>query len=92
MSRVMTHMTMSLDGFIAQDDDGIGSLFQWYDAGPTEVATSNPGIKFHLDDEAASMMRELMASAGALNQWPPAVRHQPRAGVIDTPSARRWWW
>ena len=33
MSKVFTHMTMSLDGFIAEPDDQPGELFDWYRAG-----------------------------------------------------------
>ena len=33
MSTVLTHMTMSLDGFIADPKDGIDELFGWYGAG-----------------------------------------------------------
>ena len=66
MQRVIAHMTMSLDGYIATDTDDVGVLFDWYDAGDTEVASGNPNIKFHLDDAGARMMRALMADTGAL--------------------------
>ena len=59
-------MTMSLDGRIAQADDQVGGLFEWYDAGSNELATANPDIRFHLDEVGANMMRDLMASTGAL--------------------------
>lgn len=29
MSRVIANMSMSLDGFIADPDDGVGLLFTW---------------------------------------------------------------
>lgn len=32
MGTVLSHMTMSLDGFIADPTDGIGELFDWYEA------------------------------------------------------------
>ena len=32
MGKVLTHMTMSLDGFIADPDDQVGELFEWYEA------------------------------------------------------------
>ena len=31
MGKVLTHMTMSLDGYIAEPDDQVGELFDWYD-------------------------------------------------------------
>ena len=33
MSIVFTHMTMSLDGYIADPDNDVGELFDWYQAG-----------------------------------------------------------
>ena len=33
MGKVLTHMTMSLDGYIAQPNDDPGELFDWYQAG-----------------------------------------------------------
>lgn len=37
MGKVFTHMTMSLDGFIADPADGVGELFDWYGAGDVVV-------------------------------------------------------
>ena len=45
MSKIFSHMTMSLDGYIAQPDDQIGELFDWYSAG--EV-TDQPQRDRHL--------------------------------------------
>jgi hypothetical protein len=33
MSRVLSHMCMSLDGFVAQPDDNPAELFDWYGPG-----------------------------------------------------------
>jgi hypothetical protein len=33
MAKVNAHMAMSLDGFIADPDDGIEQLFGWYFSG-----------------------------------------------------------
>jgi hypothetical protein len=37
MGRVLTHMTMSLDGYVAGPDDQVGELFEWYEAGGVSV-------------------------------------------------------
>jgi hypothetical protein len=37
MGKVFTHMTMSLDGFIADPNDQVGELFDWYGAGDVTV-------------------------------------------------------
>ena len=34
MATVIADMSMSLDGFIADRNDGVGPLFDWYQAGP----------------------------------------------------------
>jgi hypothetical protein len=41
MGKVITHMTMSLDGFIAQPDDNPAELFDWYQAGDVPVEHAN---------------------------------------------------
>ena len=33
LGKVVSHMTMSLDGFIADPQDGVAELFGWYEAG-----------------------------------------------------------
>ena len=61
----MTHMTMSLDGYIAQPDDMPGELFEWYEAGDVPVQTS-AGATFKVDAASAEILRELTAGCGAL--------------------------
>jgi hypothetical protein len=39
MGKVFTHMTMSLDEFIADPNDQVGELFDWYGAGDVTVPT-----------------------------------------------------
>ena len=59
MGKVRTHMTMSLDGYIADPDDGIGELFDWYEAGEESVASANENVKFQVDEASAGMLRDL---------------------------------
>ena len=66
MSKVFTHMTMSLDGFIAQPDDQVGELFEWYEAGEVNVPNPNDEVKFNVDDSSADLLRELTENNGAL--------------------------
>jgi hypothetical protein len=56
MSKVFTHMTMSLDGYIAEPDDGIGELFEWYEAGDVSVASPNESIRFAVDEVCVSLV------------------------------------
>ncbi len=66
MGKVFSHMTMSLDGFIAEPDDQIGELFEWYGAGDIAVPSANEDISFRLDEPGAAMLRELTEDTGAL--------------------------
>jgi dihydrofolate reductase len=66
MGSVRTHMTMSLDGFVAEPDDQIGELFEWYDAGEVEVPSANDDVSFSVDPVSAEVLAELFAGSGAL--------------------------
>jgi dihydrofolate reductase len=66
MGKVITHMTMSLDGFIAEPDDQIGELFEWYDGGDVSVPSANKDVTFNVDEASAAMLRDLVIEAGAL--------------------------
>ena len=69
MGRVIANATMSLDGYIATPDDGIGHLFDWYEAGDIEVENAGrPGDlpPFHLTPESAGYWREWTGQIGAL--------------------------
>jgi dihydrofolate reductase len=66
MSKVWTHMTMSLDGYIAEPDDQVGELFEWYEAGEVSMASANEDVAFDVDPASAEMLRDLTESAGAL--------------------------
>jgi len=66
MGQVRTHMTMSLDGYIAEPDDQIGELFEWYEAGDVSVPSSNEDVAFDVDEASAEMLRELTEGCGAL--------------------------
>jgi dihydrofolate reductase len=66
MGKVLTHMTMSLDGFIAEPDDQVGELFDWYAAGDVSVASASEDIAFAVDAASAEVLQELIENAGAL--------------------------
>lgn len=66
MGKVQTHMTMSLDGFIAAPDDNPGELFDWYAAGEVSVPSANENVTFNVDEASAEVLRVLTASVGAL--------------------------
>jgi dihydrofolate reductase len=66
MAKILTHMTMSLDGFIAQPDDQIGELFEWYEAGEVSVPNPNDEVEFNVDDSSADMLRDLTENCGVI--------------------------
>jgi dihydrofolate reductase len=66
MRKVLTHMTMSLDGFIANLDDTPGEIFDWYAAGEVSVPSANPDIQPTVDAASADVMRDLTDGVGAL--------------------------
>ena len=56
MSTVVMHNVVSVDGFIADDNDDVGPLFEWYFNGDT------PLIPGEMDDPSAGGMKISKAS------------------------------
>jgi dihydrofolate reductase len=50
---VIAELSMSLDGYIANADDTVGQLFDWYGNGPVDTPTAFPG-RFSFRTSAAS--------------------------------------
>jgi dihydrofolate reductase len=66
MGKVFTHMTMSLDGFIADPDDQPRELFDWYQAGDIDVPNPSQDVSFQVDNASAEALRDLTENTGAL--------------------------
>jgi dihydrofolate reductase len=67
MSKVIADMSMSLDGFIAREDDGIDQLIGWmFAGGDVAVPTATPGLDFHVDAPSAELLEEAKSGIGAL--------------------------
>src|SRR4051794_34424175 len=66
MTKVYTHMTMSVDGYIADPQDGTGELFGWYSAGDVTVPSADERWSFQVDANSAEMLREILSGIGAL--------------------------
>jgi dihydrofolate reductase len=67
MAKVNAHMSMSLDGFIADPNDGIEQLFGWYFSGDVTVPTASPQLPpFQTDAASADVLRDALANTGAL--------------------------
>jgi dihydrofolate reductase len=66
MTKVLTHMCMSLDGFVAQPDDGPAELFDWYWNGDVVVPSAQEEMTFSVDAASAPMLQELTSGCGAI--------------------------
>jgi dihydrofolate reductase len=66
MGTVVAQASMSLDGYIAHEDNGVGRLFDWYEAGDEEVPTATPGLTFRLTAASAAYWRAWTSGLGAI--------------------------
>ena len=66
MAKVLTHMCMSLDGFVAQPDDNPAELFDWYFTGDVVVPSAQDAMSFSVDAASALLLKELTSDCGAL--------------------------
>ncbi len=68
MGTVVAQASMSLDGYVAKNDNSIGRLFDWYEAGDVELASATSGLTFHRTPESAAYRRAAARSSPA---WRP---------------------
>ncbi len=66
MTRVVAEMSMSLDGFIADPNDGVEHLFGWYGNGDVVVPSTDPRWTFKVSGASADHLRHALSRAGAL--------------------------
>lgn len=66
MGRVIASASMSLDGYIAKEDNTIGRLFDWLQNGPVAFPTVNDDITFHLSPTSAQYLKQWLGGLGAL--------------------------
>ncbi|MEA3215349.1 MAG: hypothetical protein QOJ19_1505 [Acidimicrobiia bacterium] len=66
MAEVLTHMCMSLDGFVAQPDDDPAELFEWYWSADVVVPSAQGSMSFSVDAASAPMLQKLTSGSGAL--------------------------
>jgi dihydrofolate reductase len=68
MSKVVAIMSMSLDGFVADLNDGVADVFDWYfNSGDVEFHTggSDP-MTFRVSEPSAEHLRKLSSGLGAM--------------------------
>ena len=67
MTKVVALMSMSLDGYVADKNDGVGEVFDWYFSGDVDIPMPipTPDFTFHVSPPSADHLRSLMAEVGA---------------------------
>jgi len=63
MSTVVMHNVVSVDGYIADDNDHVGSLFEWYSNGDTELVD---GGSFKVSQASADYVRPTWDAIGSM--------------------------
>ena len=68
MSKLIAIMSMSLDGFVADRNDGVAEVFDWYmHSGDVEVHTGGADpMTFRVSEPSARHIRELTSGLGAV--------------------------
>jgi len=68
MTKVVGLMSMSLDGYVADANDGVAEVFDWYFSGDVEVPTASgsSGMTFRVSEPSAGHLRSLVAEVGAM--------------------------
>jgi dihydrofolate reductase len=65
MGKVIANAEMSLDGFVADTDDTVGPLFDWYGNGDVAITGADPDRVFHVTEATADYLRANWVSIGA---------------------------
>ena len=66
MGQVVANASMSLDGYIAKQDNTIGRLFDWLQNGDVEVPTVDDRITLHMGPASAEYWHRWVDGLGAL--------------------------
>jgi hypothetical protein len=68
VGKVVALMSMSLDGYVADTNDGVAEVFAWYTSGDVEVPTASAtsGMTFRVSAPSAGHLRGLVAEVGAM--------------------------
>jgi dihydrofolate reductase len=64
MGKVVASATVSLDGFIADESDQVGPLFDWYGNGDVAFSGGDPDRVFHVSAASAAHLAEIWSAIG----------------------------
>ena len=68
MAKVVALMSMSLDGYVADANDGVDEVFDWYFSGDIEIPITSPtmDMTFRVSEPSAEHLKGLIAEIGAM--------------------------
>jgi dihydrofolate reductase len=66
MGKVIASVSMSLDGYIADESDGVDDLFGWMGNGDVVLPTATDQVTFSMTEASAAYMRAAMDGVGAI--------------------------
>jgi len=68
MTKVIALMSMSLDGYVADANDGVDEVFDWYFSGDVEIPIVSPTMEmtFRVSEPSAEHLKGLIAELGAM--------------------------
>lgn len=66
MGKVVTGISMSLDGFIAGPNDDVQHLFKWYFSGNVGIPVQNGRMTLKVSPQSASVLEEAIRTNGAM--------------------------
>jgi dihydrofolate reductase len=68
MTKVVALMSMSLDGYVADANDGVDEVFDWYFSGDVDFPIKSPTMEmtFRVSPPSADHLRGLMTEVGAM--------------------------
>jgi len=68
MAKVIALMSMSLDGYVADANDGVDEVFDWYFSGDVEIPITSPTMEmtFRVSQPSAEHLHGLIAELGAM--------------------------
>jgi hypothetical protein len=91
MGTVQAQANMSLDGYVAKQDNTIGRLFDWLQNGVVAIPTPAGDFTVHLTPPSAEHWRRWVPSLGAL-VCGRTVLTWPKAGKAGTRWTFPWSW
>jgi dihydrofolate reductase len=68
VTKVVAIMSMSLDGYVADANDGVDEVFDWYFSGEVEIEmpSTRSDMTFRVSPASADHLKGLMAEVGAM--------------------------